>query len=123
GGTSVRAPYSPQIAQFPEHRPFAAFDGDVRTTWIADPTLDDPEHWVEAKLPAAHDIPYVDVLPDASNPLVIVTRVDVNGQSFAVHRGWNRLPVKLRGAEAVRVTIQGRETLGVDAGSVGGGRA
>ena len=120
GAASVRAPFSPQIAQFPEHRPFAAFDGDVATTWIADPTLDDPRHWVEAKLPAPRDIPYVDVLPDASNPLVVVTRVDVGGRSFAVHPGWNRLPVRLRGATSVRVTITGHRTLGMDAGSVGG---
>jgi hypothetical protein len=120
GARSVVAPFSPQIAQFPEHRPFAAFDGDVRTTWIADPTLDDPEHWVEAQLPSPRDIPYVDVLPDASNPLVIVTRVNVNDRSFTLHPGWNRLPVRLHGAGAVRVTITGHRTLGIDAGSVGG---
>ena len=112
GAASVRAPFSPQIAQFPEHRPFAAFDGDVSTTWIADPTLDDPRHWVEAKLDAPRDVPYVDLLPDASNPLVVVTRVDVGGRSFAVHPGWNRLPVRLRGATSVRVTITGHRTLG-----------
>jgi arabinofuranan 3-O-arabinosyltransferase len=120
GATSVHAPFSPQIAQFPEHRPFAAFDGDVATTWIADPTLDDARHWVEADLPAPRDIPYVDVLPDSSNPLVAVTRVDVDGRGFAVHAGWNRLPVGLHGARAVRVTITGHRTLGIDAGSVGG---
>jgi arabinofuranan 3-O-arabinosyltransferase len=120
GATSVHAPFSPQIAQFPEHRPFAAFDGDVSTTWIADPTLDDARHWVEAGLPKPRDIPYVDLLPDSSNPLVAVTRVDVDGRGFAVHPGWNRLPVRLRGARAVRVTITGHRTLGIDAGSVGG---
>jgi hypothetical protein len=120
GARSVHAPFSPQIAQFPEHRPFAAFDGDVRTTWIADPTLEEARHWVEADFTAPREVPYIDLLPDASNPLVIVTRVDVNGRSFAVHPGWNRLPVRLRDAGSVRVTITGHRTLGIDAGSVGG---
>jgi arabinofuranan 3-O-arabinosyltransferase len=120
GITSVRAPYSPQIAQFPEHRPFAAFDGDVRTTWIADAELDDPQHYVEATLSAPRDVPYVDVLPDASNPLVVVTHVAVNGRDFAVHPGWNRLAVRLRGATSLHVAITGHRTLGPQAGSVGG---
>jgi hypothetical protein len=120
GATSVSAPYSPQVAQFPEHRPYAAFDGDVSTTWIADAELDPSKFWVEAKLDRPRDIPFVDVLPDASNPLVVVTRVDVDGRSFAVHHGWNRLPVRLHGVSSVRVTISAHRTLGSAAGSVGG---
>jgi arabinofuranan 3-O-arabinosyltransferase len=120
GASSVHAPFSPQIAQFPEHRPFAAFDGDVRTTWIADPTLEEARHWVQADFPSPREVPYVDLLPDASNPLVVVTRVNVNERSFTVHPGWNRLPVRLRDAGSLRVTITGHRTLGIDAGSVGG---
>src|SRR3954471_5058193 len=120
GAVSVEAPYSPQIAQFPEHRPFAAFDGNLATTWIAEAELDPSKHWVQASLARPRDIPYVDVLPDASNPLVVVTRVSVNGHDFPVHPGWNRLPVRLRGASAVRVAITGHRTLGAAAGSVGG---
>src|SRR4051794_6277207 len=87
GADSVEAPYSPQVAQFPEHRPYAAFDGDARTAWIAEAELDPSKHWVQATLDRPHDFPYVDVLPDASNPLVVVTRVSVNGQDFPVHGG------------------------------------
>ncbi|MEA2438540.1 MAG: arabinofuranan 3-O-arabinosyltransferase, partial [Thermoleophilaceae bacterium] len=79
GARYVDAPYSPQIAQFPDHRPFAAFDGDPATTWLPDPTLDDPRHWVELGLPGKRDVPYVDVLPDDSNPSVGITRVTVAG--------------------------------------------
>src|SRR4051794_20051951 len=39
GGALVTAPASPQVTQFPEHRPFAALDGDPRTAWIADRVL------------------------------------------------------------------------------------
>jgi hypothetical protein len=120
GARSVEAPYSPQIAQFPEHRPYAAFDGDVATTWLAEAELDPSKYWVQAVLDRPRDIPYVDVLPDASNPLVVVTRVSVDGRDFPVHRGWNRLPVRLRGASTVRVAITGHRTLGAAAGSVGG---
>jgi hypothetical protein len=120
GIASVRAPYSPQIAQFPEHRPFAAFDGDLRTTWIAEAELDESRHFVEATLAAPRDIAYVDVLPDSSNPFVVVTHIAVNGHDFPVHRGWNRLPVRLRGARKLHVAITGHRTLGAQAGSVGG---
>jgi arabinofuranan 3-O-arabinosyltransferase len=120
GISSIRAPYSPQIAQFPEHRPFAAFDGNLGTAWIAEAELDDARHFVEATLPAPRSIPHVDVLPDASNPLVVVTRVAVNGHDFPVHGGWNRLPVRLRNVRAIRVAITGHRTLGAAAGSVGG---
>jgi arabinofuranan 3-O-arabinosyltransferase len=120
GAVAVRAPYSPQVAQFPEHRPYAAFDGDVATTWTADASLEPARHWVEAELPAPRDVPYVDVLPDASNPLVVVTRLDVGGRSFRVHPGWNRLRVGLRRVRTLRVTITGHRTLGRRAGSVGG---
>ena len=122
GARYVRAPYSPQIAQFPEKRPYAAFDGDPRTSWLADPTLDEPRHWVEVGLTGRRDVPHLDLLPDDSNPLVAVTRVSIGGRSFAVHRGWNRLPVSLRGVDRVRVTITGQRTTGNNAGSAGGFR-
>ncbi len=36
GVRSIHAPFSPGGEQFPEHRPYAAFDGDPRTAWLAD---------------------------------------------------------------------------------------
>jgi hypothetical protein len=120
GARYVDAPFSPQIAQFPEHRPFAAFDGDERTSWLPDPTLDDPRQWVEVGLAGTRDVPYVDVLPDSSNPAVEVTRVSVAGREFPVHAGWNRLRVAARGVGAVRVTITGHRTSAGNAGGVGG---
>ncbi|MFL5780517.1 MAG: hypothetical protein ACJ760_04320, partial [Thermoleophilaceae bacterium] len=120
GARYVDAPFSPQIAQFGEHRPFAAFDGDPRTSWLPDPTLDDPRQWVEIGLTRARDVPYVDVLPDNSNPAVAVTRVSVAGRDLPVHPGWNRLRVGARDVRAVRVTITGHRTTGDTAGSVGG---
>ena len=120
GARYVKAPYSPQIAQFPEHRPYAAFDGDPRTWWLPDPTLDDPRQWVELGLAGQRDVPYVDLLPDDSNPSVTVTRVSVAGREFDVHPGWNRLPVAARGVRTVRVAITGHRTNAGNAGGVGG---
>ncbi|MBV9212507.1 MAG: DUF3367 domain-containing protein, partial [Actinobacteria bacterium] len=122
GARYVSAPFTPDLAQFPERRPFAAFDGDPRTSWQADPVTPEQDHWVEIGLPRARDIPFVDVLPDDSNPKVAVTGVEVNGQPFAVHRGWNRLRVDLRGATAVRVLIAGQRTAGHNTGTAGGFR-
>jgi hypothetical protein len=120
GARSVTAPYTPQQAMFPEHRPYAAVDGDPRTSWLADPLLEDARHWVEVGLLHPRDIPYLDVLPDSSNPLYTVTRVDVNGKQFDVHPGWNRLAVRLKGATAVRMTIVGHRSEGPNAGGAGG---
>jgi hypothetical protein len=120
GARSVEAPHSSQIAQFAEHRPFAAFDGDPATSWQPDPTLDDPRHWVELDLDGPREVPYVDLLPDDSNPSVTVTRVSVAGQEFDVRPGWNRLRTRARGLRSVRVAITGHRTRADDAGGVGG---
>ena len=122
GARYVRAPFAPTLAQFPEHRPYAAFDGDPRTSWLADPIEPADRHWVEVGLLHARDVPYIDLLPDDSNPRVAVTRVDVGGRSFAVHRGWNRLSVRLRSATSLRVAITGQRTMGRNSGSAGGFR-
>ena len=39
GASYVRAPQSPGFSLFPEHRPFAAFDGSPSTAWLADRAL------------------------------------------------------------------------------------
>lgn len=120
GARYVRAPYDPELAQFPEHAPVAAFDGDPRTSWLADPTLDESRHWVEVGLDQPRPVPYVDVLEDQSDPLVQITQVTVDGERFRLHRGWNHLPVALPRVSAVRVTITGVHSVGANTGSSGG---
>jgi hypothetical protein len=121
GARDVSAPYSPQFPQFPEHRPYAAFDGDPATAWQADPALDEPRHWVEIRFRERRDVPHLDLLPDDSNPNVVVTRVSVNGREFGVRPGWNRVAVALEDVDAVRVAITEQRTEG-EAGSAGGFR-
>ena len=119
GARYIRAPYSPQVAQFPEQRPFAAFDGDPRTAWQADPVLDDPNHWIEIGFDRPREVPYIDLLP-LEDPRVTVTQVEAGGRVFDVKPGWNRLPVELGAARSLRVRIADQRTVGEDAGSAGG---
>jgi hypothetical protein len=119
GARHVRAPSSPQIAQFPEQRPFAAFDRDPATHWLTDPTLEGDRHWVEIRLPERRDVDRVDVLPHP-DPRATVTEVEVGDREFRINPGWNRLEVGLRDVDRVRVLITDQRTTGDDAGSAGG---
>lgn len=120
GVRSLEAPYNPEIAQFPAHSPYAAFDGNPRTSWQADPTLDPSSHWIQVGFQSPRDVPYIDVLPDQSDALVRVTRLQVGTRSCDVHPGWNRLVLDLRHAGSLRITIAHVRTLGPDAGGAGG---
>ena len=44
---SERAPFSPGYAQYPEHRPFAAFDGNPGTAWVADRLAPVADRWLQ----------------------------------------------------------------------------
>jgi arabinofuranan 3-O-arabinosyltransferase len=98
------SPFSPQRQQFPEHRPFAAFDGAPGTAWLADPVLDPGRWWLEVGFQRPRDVPFVDLLPysDAGG---VVRGVQIAGRSFAVHPGWNRLVLGLRGVASLRVLL------------------
>jgi len=104
GVRSVEAPYSPQVAQFPEHAPFAAIDGSAATAWLADPTLPASDRWLEVDFDAPRAVPYVDLLPfgDAGG---VVRQVQIAGRTFAVHPGWNHLSLGLRSASSLRVVL------------------
>ena len=120
GARYIEAPYNPEIAQFPAHAPFAAFDGNPATSWQADPTLDPSQDWIQIGFLAPRDVPYLDLLPDSSDPLVQVTSVQIAGRTFAVHPGWNHLVLGLRHVGALRILIAHVRTLGASAGSAGG---
>ncbi|MGH2857452.1 MAG: alpha-(1-_3)-arabinofuranosyltransferase domain-containing protein, partial [Solirubrobacteraceae bacterium] len=121
--TGVRyldAPYNPEIAQFPAQRPFAAFDGNPHTAWDADPTLDPSRHWIEVGFDSPRAVPYIDLLPDQSDPLVRLTQVQVAGRTFTLGPGWNRLTLGLHDAASLRIALTHVRTLGSDTGSAGG---
>jgi hypothetical protein len=104
GIVSVEAPYSPQIPQFPEHAPFAAIDGSPATAWLADPTLAPSDRWLQVDFPRPRDVSSVALLPDGDAGGT-VRRVMIDGRSFAVRPGWNRLVLGLRDVGSLRVSL------------------
>jgi arabinofuranan 3-O-arabinosyltransferase len=109
GARYLRSPYSPGFAQFPEHRPYAAFDGSTRTAWLADPSLEPSRRWIEVGFVSTRNVPYVDLLPE-DDSRGTVTAVSIAGHRFAVHRGWNHLVLGLSRVSALRIEIVGVRT-------------
>ncbi|HVW18782.1 MAG TPA: alpha-(1-_3)-arabinofuranosyltransferase family protein, partial [Solirubrobacteraceae bacterium] len=104
GLASATMPFSPQVTQFPEHRPYAALDGDTSTAWLADPALAPDRRRLDLTFDAPRDVPYVDLMP-YSDVRGRVRAVTVDGRRFAVHDGWNRLRLGLRHASGLRIAI------------------
>jgi arabinofuranan 3-O-arabinosyltransferase len=104
GLSRLESPTTASFAQFPEQRPFAAFDGDPRTYWLADRYLDPVNHWLELHFERPRAVPYLDVLPRREGH-TDVTALEVAGRSHPVHPGWNRLRVGLRGISSLRLRI------------------
>ena len=104
GARRVHTPASPGFAQYPEHRPYAAFDGDPSTYWLADHNLDQARHWVQIDFDGPRDVDSIELLP-AFVGLTEVTEVAVAGRRFDVRPGWNRLSLGLRQVESLRVRV------------------
>ncbi|HVE68289.1 MAG TPA: alpha-(1-_3)-arabinofuranosyltransferase family protein, partial [Solirubrobacteraceae bacterium] len=120
GGARLRAPFSPGGEQYPEHRPYAAFDGDPRTAWLADRHLERSRRWVEIEFPRPRDVPFVDVLPE-NDRYGTVRALDVAGRQVAVRPGWNRVALGRRGLRRLRVRIADVDyPPGLAAGGAGG---
>jgi hypothetical protein len=114
GARSIEAPFSPTIPQFPEHRPFAAFDGDRQTAWLADRTLDSGRWRLDVTFTRPRDVPYVDIVP-YSDSRGTVRAVEIAGKRFAVRPGVNRIDLGLRdvGGLSVRLADVERPQSGV----------
>jgi hypothetical protein len=99
----VQAPSSPEVTQFPEHAPYAAIDGSPSTAWLADPTLGAASRWLQVDFGRPRAVPSVQLLP--SGAAGEVRQVQIAGRTFAVHAGWNRLALGLRGVASLRVSL------------------
>jgi arabinofuranan 3-O-arabinosyltransferase len=119
GARYVRAPFSPGFSQFPEHRPYAAFDGDPRTAWLADPSLEERRRYVEIGFDAPRNVPFVVVTPYA-DARGATTAVEIAGRTYPLKPGRNRLPVGLTRVDSLRIRIAGTRK-DDDAKGVGGG--
>jgi hypothetical protein len=108
GARGLRAPFSPSFVQFPEHRPYAAFDGDPATWWSAERNFDDDRRWIEIDFGRRLDVPEIELLPQREARTEL-RAVEIAGRRWELRPGWNRLGVDLRGVERLRVAIAGVE--------------
>jgi hypothetical protein len=108
GADSLRSPFASGFPQFPEHRPYAAFDGDPSSWWEADRELRGPNRWVEVRFGAPRDVSSIEVLPRRQDATV-VTEVEVAGRRFPLEPGWNTLEIGLPNLDRLRVRITGRD--------------
>ncbi len=104
GIRDVREDALPGATQFPESRPFAALDGSTDTAWVAPSHGELSRHWLEVELEAPRDVPAVELLP-LDDARARTTEVEIAGRRFPLRPGWNRLPVGLRAASVLRVTL------------------
>lgn len=104
GARTVRAPFSPSFVQLPEHRAYAAVDGDPRTWWSADTNLDETHHWLEIDFDRPVELNEIELLPQRAARTEVLD-VEVGGRRFTVDPGWNRLPVRLGTVDRLRVAI------------------
>jgi arabinofuranan 3-O-arabinosyltransferase len=104
GARSIEAPYSPTIPQFPEHRPFAAFDGDPDTAWLADRTLDPARRRLDLTFTRPRDVPYVELVP-YSDSRGTVRAVEIAGKRVRVRAGINRIDLGLRAVGGLSVRL------------------
>ena len=119
GLRSIRAPFSPVVPQFPEHRPYAAVDGDPRTAWLADPTLDPTRRRLDLTFARPRDVPFVDVVP-YSDSRGAVRAVEVEGKRVPVRPGVNRIRLGLSDADGLSVRIAEVEHRGDEDRGAGG---
>ena len=107
GADALRSPFAPGFPHFPEHRPFAAFDGDPSTWWEADRELPDSDRWVEVRFERPRAVAHVDVLPRREDR-TDVTEVEMASRRFPLRPGWNRLELGLAPVDRLRVRVAGR---------------
>lgn len=117
GARSIHAPFSPGYSQFAEHRPFAAFDGNPRTYWLADAALQPDRHWIEIQFDKPLDIPYIDVLP-RTDAGAVPDEIRVAGKTVKAHPGYNRIQLGLKRAKKLHVLITARRTGSAAAGGI-----
>jgi arabinofuranan 3-O-arabinosyltransferase len=109
--TGLRNLYSPQSrgsANFPQYRPYAALDGDLRTAWIANSQVVS-QRYLQLELAHPRPVAAIAVQPhsDPSGRTAFVA-VSVNGgpeRRVHLNAGWNRVPVATRELRTLRIRI------------------
>jgi arabinofuranan 3-O-arabinosyltransferase len=100
GVRDVLASYNNYDAQFPEHQPYAAFDGEANTWWG-----ERSNDYLEVELNRPRAIPDLAVRPYQATPFARLQTVIVDGQVRTVHSGWNLLHLNLPPARTLKIVL------------------
>ena len=123
GLRALESPIQAGQAIFPEHRAFAAVDGDLDTSWLADRNLDFDQRWIELRFRQPLRARSLRLFPrvDARGATTSVA-VSENGggeRSVQVERGWNEIELSGRPLSELRIRIE--HVSGNERGRGGGG--
>ena len=123
GLRAIESPIQPGQAIFPEHRAYAAVDGDLGTSWLADKNLDFDQRWIELRFRRPLAARSLRLFPHAdARGATASVRISENGggeRTVELKRGWNRVELSGRPLSTLRIRI-GR-VLGEERGRGGGG--
>ncbi|CAB4870127.1 MAG: DUF3367 domain-containing protein [Actinobacteria bacterium] len=118
----VTNPEGPQLLLRPEARPYAAMDGDLRTTWTPSNFLP-ASRWIEVGLKKPVQVEAIQIHPHRDG-LVQTTRIalSVNGgpeRDIKLMPGWNSVGMGAIPISTIRVRITHTSTFGgIDLGGI-----
>jgi hypothetical protein len=123
GLRALESPIQPGQAIFPEHRAFAALDGELDTSWLADRNLDAGQRWIELRLQKPLRARTLRLHPHAdARGATESVKISENGggeRSIELERGWNRIELSGDALSTLRIRIG--HVSGAERGRGGGG--
>ena len=109
GLRALESPIQPGQAIFPEHRAFAALDGDLDSSWLADKNLEHSQRWIELRFRRPLRARSLRLYPRAdARGMTDSVRISENGggeRGVPLERGWNRVELSGRPLRALRIRI------------------
>ena len=124
GLSYLRAPLHRSFSIFPEHRPYAAVDGRLKTSWLASDSSFQPEkqRWIELGFSKPRTIRTLRVYPhDDRIGLTDEIAVSLDGgreRRFPLRAGWNRLELGASSVRRLRVRVLGTTGFGNGPGGI-----
>ena len=113
GLSGLYAPSSAGFALSPDHRPYAALDRQLNTSWLTQEE-DPAKRFIELDFKRPTDLPWIGLRPHNDQGAVTKTvLISVNGgpeRRFTMRRGWNRIAIRAVAAKRLRLRVPGRMT-------------
>ncbi len=109
GVKDIRSPLEALFTLLPAHRPFAAFDGNAASSWVAQ-SKDPKRQWLEVEFKKPRRLNYIVVKPhfDISSATSELT-VRTNGQlakTSWVSSGWNWIKLNWSAVRTLRIEVR-----------------